>query len=291
MDRFSFRLGNVMLGNHENDAAFEITLQGPDLLFQDERCVVLTGADLGMMVDGAQAEAWTVHRVRQGGRVSIGGNVAGGSRAYLCLSGGVDVPLVMGSRSTYSRAGIGGYNGRALKEGDIVGLGEPRPLWRRSEGLVCPLELRPAGRSNEAILVIDGPQIDAFTGRGIAVFLGEPFTITGEIDRMGYRLDGPAIEHKNGPDIVSDGIVHGSVQVPGDGKPIVTMSDCHTIGGYANIAVVISWSAASLARMMPGDTVRFKRVTEKEAVGYLEKFEEAMRGIGEIRAAYRSRRG
>jgi allophanate hydrolase subunit 2 len=107
---------------------------------------------------------------------------------------------------------------------------------------------------------------------------------------MGYRLDGPAIEHKNGADIVSDGIVHGSAQIPGDGKPIVMMSDRQTTGGYTKIAVVSTWSSAALAWKMPGDKVRFSRVSEKEAAQFLISFEDNLRELNETRAAYRSRR-
>jgi allophanate hydrolase subunit 2 len=197
----------------------------------------------------------------------------------------------MGSRSTFVRAGIGGYHGRALRKGDIVELGEARPLSRLAEGFVCPPDIRPLYDREGLVFAMAGPQIDAFTESGVETFFNGTFTVTSEIDRMGYRLDGPEIKHKNGADTVSDGITPGAVQVPGDGKPIVMMSDCQTTGGYVKIAVLSSWSAASLARRMPGDQVRFKRVTEEEAVRYLKKFEGDLRRLDEMRATYRSRRG
>jgi biotin-dependent carboxylase-like uncharacterized protein len=195
----------------------------------------------------------------------------------------------MGSRSTYTKAALGGYRGRALKSGDVVGLGAPRQLWRRGIGLTCPPELRPARAPDEPISAMDGPQIDAFTKEGIDTFYGETFTVSNDIDRMGYRLDGPEIGRCKSPDIVSDGIAHGAVQVPGHGRPIVMMSDRQTTGGYTKIAVVSTWSAAALAQRLPGDAVRFARVTEEEAASRLESFERDLETLDGIRASYRSR--
>ncbi|MDR1510603.1 MAG: biotin-dependent carboxyltransferase family protein [Synergistaceae bacterium] len=292
MDRFSFRVGNIMLGNDENDAALEIAFLGPEITFHRESCVVLTGGGLLMKIDGSIAEAWTVHRVTQGSRLAVDGPSGSqnrGVRSYLCMSGGIDVPVVMGSRSTFTKGKIGGYKGRALKTGDIVPIFPPKPLWRKSAGFICPPEIRPVHASDEPLHTLDGPQIDAFTDAGIKTFYKEIYTVTDKIDRMGYRLDGPEIEHKNGADIVSDGIVHGSVQVPGDGKPIVMMSDRQTTGGYTKIAVVSTWSAAALAQKMPGEKIRFHRVTKEEAVRYLIDFGSKLTELDELRAAYRSR--
>lgn len=292
MDQFSLRIGNVMLGNEENDAALEITLPGLEIVFQSECCVALTGANFRIEIDGVSAPAWTVCRVRNGSRLVIKGfsGTPDGCRAYLCMSGGIDVPVVMGSRSTFTRGRLGGYKGRALAAGDVVGLCEPKPLWRLAEGFFCPPEFRPGRFDGVPLAATDGPQADAFTEKGIKTFYNEVYTVTNEIDRMGYRLDGPVIEHRTGADIVSDGIVHGSVQIPGDGKPIVLMADRQTTGGYTKIAVVSTWSAARLAQKMPGDAVRFCRVTEKEATKYLVDFESDLRAVDELRATYRSRR-
>ena len=292
MDQFSLRIGSVMLGNDENDAALELTVGGFEAVFQRECCVVLTGAELPMTINGCQAPAWTVHYVPCGVRlaVRVPSSLASGCRSYLCVSGGIDVPLVMGSRSTFTKGKIGGYKGRALAAGDIVEIGAPAPLWRASEGSTCPEEFRPGRCRDEPLHTMDGPQIDAFTETGVKTFYGETYTVTDKIDRMGYRLDGPVIAHKNGADIVSDGIVHGSVQVPGDGKPIVLMSDRQTTGGYTKIAVVSTWSAALLAQKTPGALVRFHKISEKEAAEYLISFENDLRRLSEMRATYRSRR-
>jgi len=214
----------------------------------------------------------------------------GGCRAYLCVSGGVDVPLVMGSRSTHVRSRIGGYKGRALQKGDIVETGDPKPLWRRSEGFVCPEELRPALFGGEPLEATDGPQADAFTDTGIETFYGNAYTVGADSDRMGYRLEGPVIEHSGSADIISDGIANGAVQVPGDGKPIVMLADRQTTGGYTKIAVLSSWSSAQMAQSLPGNSVRFRRVNENEAAAKLADFENSLRLLDEARATYRGRR-
>ncbi|MDR1472628.1 MAG: biotin-dependent carboxyltransferase family protein [Synergistaceae bacterium] len=289
MDQFSLRTGNVLLGNDQNDAALEITLFGLEIVLNVEQCVVLAGADLNMRINGAPAPAWTVHRVPRGSRIAMGGMSGDGCRSYLCFSGGVGVPLVMGSRSTYTKASLGGCEGRALKSGDVVPLNEPRPLWRRCAGFACPPELRPTRVPSEMISAMDGPQADAFTQAGMETFYGATFTVSNDIDRMGYRLDGPEIERCKSPDIVSDGIAHGAVQVPGHGRPIVMMSDRQTTGGYTKIAVVSTWSVARLAQRMPGGEVRFRRVTEDEAVSRLAEFERNLETLDDMRASYRSR--
>ena len=289
MDPFSLRIGNVMLGNDENDAALEVTMFGLDVIFQQSCCIVLAGADLGLRINGAPAAAWTVHRVEPGYRVVTSGMTGDGCRGYLCVSGGIDVPVIMDSRSTYTRAKFGGYEGRTLKAGDVVKICEPRPLWRLAAGFACPPDMRPTRCREEPLYTMDGPQVDAFTQRGIDTFYGETYTVTNEIDRMGYRLDGPEIERQKSADIVSDGIVLGSVQVPGHGRPIVMMADRQTTGGYTKIAVVSAWSVAQLSQKLPNDTVRFQRVTEKEATEYLIRFENELAALDKMRATYRSR--
>ncbi|GHV55246.1 allophanate hydrolase [Synergistales bacterium] len=291
MDQFSLRMGNVMLGNDENDAAIEITLFGLDIVFNGETCVVLTGADVTMNINGSPAPAWTAHYVTKGTRLAVTGlsGQGRGCRSYLCVSGGIDVPIVMGSRSTFTKGKIGGYKGRALMAGDAVNTLEPKPLWRRSAGFICPRELRPDGRADEPLYAIPGPQEDAFTEEGIRTFYGSEYAVTNDSDRMGYRLEGPVIEHGTSPDIISDGIVFGAVQVPGDGRPIVMMADRQTTGGYAKIAVLAAWSAARLAQRMPGEKVRFRQIGVKEATKFLEDFAKNLNELDALRAAYRSR--
>ena len=289
MDPFSLRVGNVMLGNDQNDAALEVSMFGLEITMQTECCVAVTGADLGLRINGNPAAAWAVHYVTPGTRIALTALTGDGCRAYVCFSGGIDVPPIMGSRSTFTRAKLGGYKGRKLAAGDVVNLREPRPLWRRSAGFVCPLELRPTRFKDQPLDTMDGPQADAFSEKGVATFYSESYSITNEIDRMGYRLAGPEIERVKPPDIVSDGIVWGSVQVQGQNQPIVMMSDRQTTGGYTKIAVVCAWSMAQLAQRLPNETARFRRVTEKQATEHLIRFEGELRALDAMRATYRSR--
>lgn len=289
MDPFSLRVGNVMLGNDQNDAALEVSMFGLEIIMQTECCIAVTGADLGLKINGNPAMTWAVHYVTPGTRIALTGLTGDGCRAYVCFSGGVDVPPVMGSRSTFTRAKLGGYKGRKLAAGDVVNLRDPRPLWRRSAGFVCPPELRPTRFKGEPLDTMDGPQLDAFSEKGVVTFYSESYTITNEIDRMGYRFAGPEIERVKPPDIVSDGIVWGSVQVQGQNQPIVMMSDRQTTGGYTKIAVVCAWSMAQLAQRLPNETARFCRVTEKEATEHLLRFEGELRALDAMRATYRSR--
>ncbi len=289
MDPFSLRIGNALLGNAQGDAALEITVLGPEIVFGDERCVALTGADLGMKIDGIPAEPWRVYKISAGGRVSFDGVTGNGCRGCLCVSGGIGVAPVMGSRATHTRSKMGGFEGRALKAGDEVPCGENYPLWRLAEGFSCPADLRPARAPDEPILASDGPQVDAFNDEGLATFYGGTYTVSGEADRMGYRLEGPEVARSKPADILSDGICCGAVQVPGHGRPIVMMADRQTTGGYTKIAVVSLWSVAALAQRMPGESVRFQRATREECAAKLTEFEGNIARLEEFRASYRSR--
>lgn len=289
MDPFSFRMGNAMLGNDDNAAALEVLLIGLTVVFDSPRCIAATGADLGLTINGAPAAPWRVHRVEPGDRAAFKAMGESGCRAYLCVSGGIDVPPVMGSRSTYVKGKLGGLEGRPLKAGDVLPLGVPAADWQHTRDFICPEALRTGKRANEPLFTMDGPQIDAFSEKGIATLYNETYTVSREVDRMGYRLSGPEVERVKSADIVSDGIVAGSVQVPGNDLPIVMMADCQTTGGYTKIAVVSAWSIAQLAQKLPGETVRFQRVSEKEAADFLVSFEHTLRTLRDMRAAHRTK--
>lgn len=288
MDMQSFRLGNILVGNEENAAALEVTLLGPTLeVTEGEAVAAVTGAELGFKVNGTPVPNWTAVTVRAGDVLGFG-SPSFGCRAYLCISGGVDVPLVMGSRSTYTRAKVGGYEGRALKKGDTLRCGEAAPLWRRCEGLVCPAELRPSRDPSAPLRVLPGPQEDCFTDKGLASFYGTEYAISNSADRMGYRMDGEPIEHSGPADIISDAIPLGAVQVPGHGQPIVMLADRQTTGGYTKIGVVCSVDTSALAQRLPGAVVSFTRVALEEAVELVRGEARARDGLRALRAAWRS---
>lgn len=291
MDPFALQVGNILVGNAPDLAALEITVMGPGFsVIEGSGMISLTGAELDLRINGKKAPTWTALPVTEGDSITVGGPVGPGSRAYLCFSGGIDVPQVMGSRSTYLRAGIGGFEGRALQKGDVL-LSAPNPLlWQGCEGFSCPLELRPAYGKNEPLRVILGPQDDHFTEKGIETFLNSEYTISNDADRMGYRFEGPAIEHLEGADIVSDAIPLGSIQVPGHGNPIAMLADRQTTGGYTKIAVLVTPDIAALAQKLPGHKVRFTAISFAEAIGETRKCLQQLSDLSLARATYRSRK-
>ena len=278
MDPVALRLANLLVGNQEDEACLEITLAGPRLQFRSSAVIAVTGADLSPSINGSPVGTWESAVVKQGDILTFEGQESG-TRAYLAVAGGLDVPVVMGSKSTFMKAGIGGFEGRALKAGDLLMTRLPNSSTGMSERRILR-SLVPSYDVSSPIRVILGPQDDRFTEAGLGVFLGEAFTVSAQSDRMGYRLQGPKIEHVSGPDIISDGIPFGGVQVSGDGQPIVLMADRGTSGGYTKPATVISADIGKVAQRMPGDEIRFQAVTLVEAHEALQELES---GIGRMR--------
>lgn len=280
LDALALRAANLLVGNDEGDAGLEMTLIGPRLRFLAPGTVALTGADLGARLDGAPVAMWESVQVREGAVLSFAGPRAG-MRAYLAVAGGLDVPVVLGSRSTYVRSRLGGVEGRGLKAGDRLAIPGDRPIIDAAVRQV-PADRVPAAGGAATLRIIPGPQSDRFTNAGLQTFLTSDYRVTPQSDRMGYRLEGPKIEHLAGPDIVSDGTPPGAVQVAGDGMPIVLLADRGTAGGYTKIATVISVDTRLLAQSAPGDIVRFTPVTMKaahEALRQEESFLQALRVI------------
>lgn len=275
VDEFALRVANILVGNPEGAAALEMTLLGPKLKVLAPVKVALTGADLGARINGAEFPRWETVAVNPGDEISFTA-AREGCRAYLAVAGGIDVPEVMGSRATYLRGKIGGIDGRALKAGDVLSAGslQERNLptgTRLAEGLI------PKYSSAITLRVIPGPQDDHFTEAGLETFFQSEYTVTTEADRMGYRLQGPTIEHKEGADIISDGIPLGAVQVPGHGLPIVMLADRQTTGGYPKIATVCSVDLSLIGQAKPGDTVRFATIGREEALQLLQDRETALK--------------
>ena len=288
MDLPALRIGNAMLGNPEGAAALEVTLLGPELEVCGGGAAVFAGADLGFSVNGRAVGSWRVVELKSGDVISFTGP-KNGCRGNLCFAGGVGVPLVMNSRSTYMRAKIGGFEGRALKNGDVITTGEPSPLWKRLDGFTLPSELNPALPADAPLSLMTGLQEDLFTEEGIATLFSSEYTITSESDRMGCRLDGAKIEHVKGGDIVSDGVPLGAVQIPSHGMPIVMLADRQTTGGYTKIGVLTPLSIEALVQKMPGSAVRFRKASIDDGTAEQMKIAEAVRRVGELRSTYVSR--
>jgi KipI family sensor histidine kinase inhibitor len=263
MDAPALRAANRLVGNAPGAAALECVVAGPELRFLAPVRLAVTGADLGAVLHRDDMGPWPVPRgsvvlARPGNRLSFIGRRSG-CRAYVALAGGIDVPVVLGSRSTDLGAGFGGLAGRALRAGDRLSVSP-----RRGE----PSEAaEPTPRAGPATLrVTRGPQEEHLSAASVARFLAAEYAVTAASDRIGYRLQGPGLEHARGGEIVSDGMVPGSVQVPPDGQPIVAMADGPTTGGYPKVATVLGVDLPLLAQLVPGEgTVRFVEVSVEEA--------------------------
>jgi antagonist of KipI len=270
-DRDAFVLANRLVGNADDAAGLECTLIGPRVEFTDERLVAVTGAEMAAALNGSAVPAWQGLRVKAGDVLRLG-PAKSGVRAYLAVAGGIQTPLVLGSRSTYVRGRLGGLDGRALRKGDRLPLGAaPAARPRR----VQPARV-PAYGPEATVAVVLGPQDDRFTPAGIAAFLEGPYELLPQSDRMGARLKGPFIEHTRGHDIVSDGVPMGGIQVIGEGQPIVLLADRQSAGGYTKIATVCSFDLGRIAQLKPGGRLRFRRVTVAEAHAMLRDSRRAL---------------
>jgi len=259
-------IANALAGNPPHTVALEAQVIGPRLRANAPVTIALAGEFSARIEDaGGQSREvgnWRSH-VLAAGEVLDTGSLR--SRiGYLAIHGGFDLPVVLGSRSTYVRAGFGGIDGRALIAGDRLNV---LPIGKAGERTSLPLRLpRPPGPWSGALRVVSGPQREYFTDAAWARFVGEAFIVGRAVDRMGLRLEGPRLDHALGADIVSDGVAPGAVQVPGDGHPIVLLADCQTVGGYPKIATVIGADLPCLGHFMPGQTLRFVEVSIEQAI-------------------------
>jgi len=263
LDPVALRLGNALVGNPARAAALEILVSGPSLEVVAETVRVAVaglGASLAVADGAVVVPAWQSVTLHRGevfhialGRESI--------CACLAVEGGFAAPSVLGSASTYVRAALGGFAGRALLRGDFVPLALDRAAERAQQRLPSP----PPAAAGQPICVVIGPQQEYFTDEALAALLEGEFRISTSADRMGMRLDGPVLRHRGGWDIVSDAIATGAIQVPGSGQPVLLLADHQTTGGYPKIATVISADLPVLGRRRPGDAIRFAAVTVEEA--------------------------
>ena len=265
MDGAAYEAANALVGNAKGEAVLEMTFLGATLEFQSAAWFALTGADMQAKLDGVPVERYRAVRAEAGQTLAVG-MAATGCRGYLAVRGGFDVPLVMGSRSTDVSAKLGGFEGRALKAGDVL------PTLAADDWTPTDLCYEPPVYESEiTVRVVPGPQEEYFTAAGVDTFFSAAYEISPNSDRMGLRLDGPEIESISGTDIVSDGIVFGSIQVPSGGVPIILMADHQTAGGYAKIGTVLSFDLPKLAQARPGDVVWFARISAEEAQALYSK--------------------
>ncbi len=273
-DALSLRLGNRLCGNPEGAPALEMTLVGGRFEFGDAGVICLAGADFGPALDGRPAPLWTALPVRPG-QVLQTGPTRGGARCYLCVRGGLDVPLVLGSVSTHLLTGLGGLAGRPLRKGDALAVRpHPQPPPVRLQ------RLHPAAlerlRGGDPLRVVAGPQADHFTAAAREAFHRAAYRVTETSDRMGLRLAGPALEKSHSADLVTEGAPLGAVQVPRDGQPIILFVEHQTTGGYPKIANVISADFHRLGQLRPRDEVRFEAVSLAAALERLHEQEDLL---------------
>jgi antagonist of KipI len=274
MDPEALLIGNHLLGNEQGAAAIEVTFGGAEFRFEAELVAVVTGGNLQPSLDGTPLDNWETFVASAGSVLRFGAPVEG-LRAYLSVEGGFDIPPVLGSRSTHVASRIGGLNGGPLSAGDSLSVGPSSARALPSSALPAELRRQVSGEIN--LRVVAGPQRPSFTDTGIATFLSSAYTVSDKSDRQGLRLDGPVIEGSGGEyDIVSDAVVFGSVQVPGDGKPIVLMADRQTTGGYTKIATVASVDLPLLAQATPGTTLKFVEISVTEAQSRMRERREAI---------------
>lgn len=279
MDPRSAALANILAGNDQGEAVLECTMMGPQLQFDKANVIAITGGDLGPTLDGKPVPAYQAVAVKAGQVLKFAGPKAG-CRAFIAFAGGLDIPVTMGSRSTYMKAKIGGFQGRKLEKGDVIGFRAPAETLKRMKDRTLRPEFAP--KPVYTLRVVMGPQDDYFTDAGIATFLKETYTVTPEFDRMGCRLDGPVIAHKEGGDIISDGIAFGAIQVPSAGTPIIMLGDRQTTGGYTKIAAVITADFRILAQLKAGDKVQFVKVPVEYAQNLLLAQRSALKALSKI---------
>jgi len=277
MDPCSHRLANALAGNDPGAATLEVTFAGPELEFEDERVIAVAGAEFELSVDGRSVPANAAFVVSSGSCLRFGA-LARGTRAYVAIAGGVDVAPTLGSRATHLISAMGGLHGRPLKAGDRLPLGDPmRARNAMSAPPLSPIFEMPDGHAS--IRVLAGPQQEYFTPEALEALQSAPYILSSKSDRMGFRLDGPALAHARGADIISDATPLGALQVPASGQPILLMADRQTTGGYPKIATVISADISAAGQLGPGNTISFRVCSAREAIAALIVQERALMAV------------
>ncbi|WP_203290223.1 biotin-dependent carboxyltransferase family protein [Metabacillus sp. cB07] len=276
MDTLSHRIANLLVGNDEHEAVIEMTMIGARFEFQDDALISICGGDFSPTIDSRPVKMWRPVLIRKGSILSFG-HVKKGCRAYLAAAGGYLTPKIMGSKSTYLRAGIGGVDGRALETGDVIEIGGRSPFadfwfsqlqkrepYTELHWSVSP-EFHPFVREEEKVQLLKGRQYGDFSEESKKALFSEPFKITPQSDRMGYRLEGPKLSLQKKEEMISEAVSFGTIQVPSDGNPIILLADRQTTGGYAKIGQAASIDLPYLAQLKPGDSIHFKEISIDEA--------------------------
>lgn len=287
MDSYSMRIANLLVGNEEREGVFEITLFGTMLQFEEDTLIAITGGDLQTTIDGIPVANWRPVIIKKGSILKFGFAIEG-CRAYLAIAGGIDVPVVMGSKSTYLVAGIGGFEGRALQQNDQLSFGQLTEsndkVFTQIEQMGTPDWAVPHHplinlASTQTIRIIEGSEYQYFDEASKQRLVREPYVVTPQSNRMGLRLEGQALSLTEKLELLSEGVTFGTIQIPPNGKPIILMADRQTAGGYPKIGQVITADLGSLSQVKPNAKLYFKLITHAQAERELIAKEELIHQI------------
>jgi biotin-dependent carboxylase-like uncharacterized protein len=281
-DPVALRIGNRLVGNSQGAAALEMTLVGGAFVFPDGGAIALTGSDFGATLDGAPVPMWTACEVRRWQTLRTG-PTRSGARCYLAVRGGIAVKLFLGSASTHALSGLGGWEGRPLRKGDIMFTGtaaqtDARPNRTIASEILERLQPRKVLRTTAA------PQTSLFSADAIRDFYQSSYTVTEESNRMGLRLEGPAIETPHAGQMITEGVSLGAIQAPAGGQPIILFVEQQTTGGYPKIANVISADLAAVGQLRPRDEIRFELVGPEAARALIREQERWLAELSFLQA-------
>ncbi|HXH31328.1 MAG TPA: biotin-dependent carboxyltransferase family protein [Bacteriovoracaceae bacterium] len=281
MDSYSARIANFLVGNFHDEALLDISMIGPTIRFTHNHLIAVTGADLTPLLNGSKMKSWAPVHVKAGSILSFDA-FERGRYAYLAVSGGFDVPRVLGSRSTHLKAELGGFFGRALRAGDLLPA-QPMEQWGEEKNwwMIFPEFIMP--ETTPVIRVLRGPEWDLIPGHDH--FFLDDFILSSQSDRMGYRIQGESAVFSHNQEMISSAVTYGTIQIPPDGHPIILMADRQTTGGYPRIGHVITADLPKVAQVLPGKKIKFQEVSIRQAQeacvlleSKIKKIEGALRG-------------
>ncbi len=279
MDRFALRMGNLLVKNPLGEAGIEVTAYGVKLKVLENTVIALTGGDFDAKIDERSVPCWQTIEVQKGNILSLG-EAKAGWRGYICVAGGIDVPVVLGSKSTYLTGTLGGIRGRLIRKGDVLETGDPKTPLENLKGRAVKENILPPFKGEKKLRVILGPQDDHVKDESIQVFLNSPYRASIHSNRIGYRFEGPQLYFKERPgtqlggsnpsNIVDDGNAIGAIQIPGGKEPICLGPDGVSMGGYVKIACLITADMDRMAQLRLRENIQFQCVTISEARSALQ---------------------
>jgi len=283
MDRFALKMGNLLVKNSPGEAGIEMTAMGLTMRMIENRIIAFTGGAFHIRKNGKAVSPWQALEAKKDDVISVG-KAEKGWRGYLCVAGGIDVPAVLGSKSTYAMGALGGFRGRPLKGGDMILAGPSREPADSLIGRRVKKEVIPNPEDAKILRVVMGPQDDYVAEESIETFLTRPYRVSNKANRVGYRFEGPKFKFREmkkakdaGSDpsnIVDDGNAIGAIQIPGGVEPICLAVDGVSMGGYVKIACLIAADMDRMAQLRIGDPIRFQKVTVDEARHILRQKED-----------------